>query len=65
MPKRWTKSEDRQLGTLPDPDIAKQLDRTTIAVKNRRMKLGIAAYHQYSEWRPPTLMFVDQPPAGH
>jgi hypothetical protein len=40
----WTEQEDALLGTDIDRVIAVKLKRSSTAVANRRMKLGIAAF---------------------
>src|SRR5207247_1411943 len=34
--RKWTRAEDKLVGTAPDADIARQIDRTESAVKSRR-----------------------------
>lgn len=38
----WTPQEDALLGTTTDRAIAAKLQRSSVAVSNRRTKLGIA-----------------------
>lgn len=40
----WTAEEDALLGTAADRVIAEQLARSSVAVSNRRKKLGIASF---------------------
>ena len=37
----WTQAEDLLLGTFPDRELAKRLERTVRAVASRRRGLGI------------------------
>ena len=41
-PKRWTSSELRLLGQLPDAEIARRSGRFLASVRNKRIQLGIA-----------------------
>ena len=62
MPHRtaWTAKEDKLLGTAPDSEIAKQLNRAPHSVARRRRALKVLAFRQptrfwYSRWRTPVI----------
>src|SRR5437667_8890369 len=51
--RRWTRAEERLLGTKPDAEVAALLGRTRFAVQLRRHSLGIPArYEDRSAWSP-------------
>jgi len=41
--KLWRPQDDKILGSLPDDQIARRLERSIASVKNRRKRLGIRA----------------------
>ena len=43
-PKRWTPSDLRLLGRLPDGEIARRTGRFLASVWNKRVQLGIARF---------------------
>ena len=43
-PKKWTEEEDQQLGTMPDPALARHLGCTFPQVRRRRLLLKIPVY---------------------
>ena len=56
----WTAKEQNLLGTAPDSEIARQLNRTPDSVAKRRRALKIPAFRQpmrfwYSTWRAPEI----------
>ena len=51
--RRWTKAEEKLLGTKPDAEVASILGRSQFAVQIRRHFLGIPArYENRSAWTP-------------
>jgi hypothetical protein len=53
--KPWVASEDQLLGTMPDRTLAKQLERTPLAVAARRRLLGLPPVLTAKRWRPDEL----------
>src|SRR6266536_1882458 len=41
----WTPEEEKLLGTAPDVEIARQLNRTVLGVATRRRELGLQFRH--------------------
>lgn len=46
----WTAAEDRQLGTKPDAELAKEFGRTENAIRGRRRALRISLKQSRSVW---------------
>jgi hypothetical protein len=42
--RRWTKEENLLLGTMPDVELARRLQRGITGIKQQRLKLGISFY---------------------
>lgn len=46
----WTKHELALLGTMSDAELARRKGRTPLAVRQQRVRLGIAAHQRQRAW---------------
>lgn len=62
--RRWTAAEDKLLGTVPDAELARRLERSEISVMRRRLRMGIFVPGRTKLWTSEDDALVGTMPDG-